>query len=632
MTNINKSGMANNNKSGMTNTSKIVILYQRLSRDDPTTDGESNSIVNQRQMLEKFAEENGLTPYENISDDGYSGTGWRRPGWERVIELIEAGRVSCLIVKNLDRMGRDHLRVGLFMEQFYEASVRFIAINDGIDTARGEDDFTPFRAILAEWYAKDCSRKVKAVFNSKGNSGKPLCTTPIYGLVKDPEDKNKRIIEPEAAAIVRRMFKMTIEGKGPFQIARQFCYEGIERPSYYYVRKGLLPDSNRCNHERKYNWDGSAVSKFIRNPAYKGDMVNFKTVKPSYKHHRSVANPQENWVVVEDYYPAIVDKETWTLAQKLLHTRRRPVFGESNPLTGILYCFDCRAKMFNRRHIKKTGGDNGGERKYRDDNYECSTNRIHGARFISKCSLHFVTSKAVNAMILETIKRVALYARENETEFAEKLREASTLKQINAAKDYKRQLAKNERRIGELDILFRKVYEDNAIGKLNDERFNVMSRDYEREQTELRLQSSELQTLLNEYEQDSQNAARFLELARKYPAFDVLTPQMLHEFVDKVYIHEADKSSGERRQQIDIHLNFVGQFTAPDNTPELTPEEQAATDKKLAKKLRLREYHKQWRDKRKAEREVASNGADIDTDIIVIDNDDTALRNFPPCG
>jgi hypothetical protein len=370
---------------------------------------------------------------------------------------------------------------------------------------------------------------------------------------------------------------------------------------------GLLPDSKRCDHDRKYNWDGSAVSKLIKNPAYKGDMVNFKTVKTSYKKHASVKNAPENWVVFEDYYPAIVDKQTWELAQKLLHTRRRPVFGKSNPLTGILYCYDCKAKMFNRRHIKEYGDENGVGRVYRDDNYECSTNRIHGARFISKCSLHFVTSAAVNTMILETIKHVALYARENEVEFAEKLREASTVKQATEAKDNKRQLTKNERRIAELDVLFRKVYEDNTIGKLSDERFEIMSRDYEREQSDLRSQSVELHTLLNEYEQDSQSAARFLELAKKYPDFDELTPQMLHEFVDRVYIHEGDKSSGERIQQIDIHLNFIGQFVAPSEPPpEPTPEEIAAAEKARAYKLHRREYHKQWRDKKKADKFAAT--------------------------
>jgi len=322
----------------MKNTDKIVILYQRLSRDDPTNEGESNSILNQRRMLEKYAEDDGLTPYESISDYGYSGTGWSRPGWERVMELIEAGKVSALVVKNLDRMGRDHLRVGLLLERFRECDVRFIAISDGIDTISGDDDFTPFRAILAEWYAKDCSRKVKAVFQSKGNSGKPLNMQPVYGFIRDPNDKNQRLIEPEAAAIVRRIFQMTIEGVGPFQIARILCTECVERPSYYFVRTGILPDSKRCDHDRKYNWDGSAVIKIIKQPEYKGDMVNFKTSTPSYKSKRYIFNPPEKWVVYENYYPAIVDRETWELAQKLRKTRRRPVFGETNPLTGLLYC------------------------------------------------------------------------------------------------------------------------------------------------------------------------------------------------------------------------------------------------------------------------------------------------------
>jgi len=588
----------------MKNTDKIVILYQRLSRDDPTNEGESNSILNQRRMLEKYAEDNGLTPYESISDNGYSGTGWSRPGWERVMELIEAGKVSALVVKNLDRMGRDHLRVGLLLERFKECNVRFVAISDGIDTISGDDDFTPFRAILAEWYAKDCSRKVKAVFQSKGNSGKPLNMQPVYGFIRDPNDKNQRLIDPEAAAIVRRIFQMTIEGFGPFQIARIFCTECIERPSYYFVRTGILPDSKRCDHDRKYNWDGSAVIKIIKQPEYKGDMVNFKTSTPSYKSKRYIFNPPEKWIVYENYFPAIVDRETWELAQKLRKTRRRPVFGETNPLTGLLYCRDCGAKMSNRRHIKNMGDENGVGRTYRSDTYECSTNRVKAARFIAMCSLHFVTAQAVREMILETIKCVALYARENEAKFAESLREASTIKQANTAKENKRQLAKNERRIAELDILYRKVYEDNAIGKLSDERFNIMSQDYEQEQQTLRTQSAELQALLNEYEQDSQSAYKFLTLAKKYPNFDELTPQMLHEFVDKVYIHEGDRSSGERRQQMDIHLNFVRQFMPTQVIPEPTPEEIAKREADLAHRLKERKRHKAWREKKKAEREA----------------------------
>jgi DNA invertase Pin-like site-specific DNA recombinase len=604
---------------------KVTILYQRLSKDDPNSaDGESNSILNQRRMLEKYADDNGLAPYESVADDGFSGTGWARPGWARIVEMIEAGRVSCLVVKNLDRMGRDHLRVGLYMEQFQELGVRFVAINDGIDTARGEDDFTPFRAILAEWYAKDCSRKVKAVFQSKGNSGKPLCTQPIYGLLRDPDDKDKRILDPETAPIVRRIFQMTIEGIGPFQVAHIFCDEKIERPSYYFVRAGILPDSKRCDHDRKYNWDGSAVIKIIKSPAYKGDMVNFKTSKTNYKSKRYSFNPPEKWLVFEGYYPAIVDRETWELAQKLRKTKRKVnSLGAPNPLTGILFCGECGAKMSNRRGVRRNGDENGVGRQSRSDSYECSANRVAAARFISKCSLHFVTTNAVNAMILETIKHVALYARENEAEFAEKLREASTIRQANDAKENRRRLAKNERRIAELDVLFRKVYEDNAIGKLSDERFDVMSRDYEREQAELKTQSEELRALLDEYEEDSRSAERFLALARKYPDFDELTPQMLHEFVDKVYVHEAEKIDGERRQQIDIHLNFIGQFAAPDEpVPEPTPEEIAAAEKERARKQHLREYHKQWRDKRKAERDDVK----ADADIIVIEAGDATPK------
>ena len=334
---------------------KYTILYQRLSRDDPNESGESNSIQNQRAMLEKYARDNGMENILSINDDGYSGTGWSRPGWTQLIELIEAGRVANLLVKNLDRMGRDHLRVGLYMEQFQELGIRFIAVNDGIDTANGEDDFTPFRAILAEWYAKDCSRKVKAVFASKGNAGKPLCTQPLYGFVIDPADKTKRIPDPETAPIVRRIFQMTIEGIGPFQIAHIFCDEKIDRPSYYFVRAGILPPSKRCAPERRYNWDGTTIIHIIKRREYMGDMVNFKTSKDNYKSKRYSFNPPEKWLIVEDYYPAIVDKETWALAQKLRKTRRKHSLGAPNPLTGILFCGECGAKMSNRRGVRTYG-------------------------------------------------------------------------------------------------------------------------------------------------------------------------------------------------------------------------------------------------------------------------------------
>jgi hypothetical protein len=519
--------------------------------------------------------------------------------------------VSCIAVKNLDRMGRDHLRVGLYMEQFQARGVRFVAVNDGIDTARGEDDFTPFRAILAEWYAKDCSRKVKAVFHSKGKSGRPLCTVPIYGYVKDPNDRDRQVIEPEAAGVVRRMYEMATEGKGPFQIARQLCLDGIDRPSYYHVRMGLLPPSKRCDPDRRCNWDGSSVRNIIQNPVYKGDLVNFKTTKPSYKNHRSVENPRENWAVFEDYYPAIVERETWDLAQKLLRTRRRPGRGEPNPLTGLLFCADCGAKMSNRRIIKERGDANGEGRTYSGDYYECSTNRIHGARFISKCSLHFVTSAAVNAMILETIRHVALYARGNEAEFAEKLREASTVRKAGEAKENRRRLARNEARIAELDTLFRRVYEDNAIGKLSDERFETMSGGYEREQAELRAESAGLQATLDAYERDGQSAERFLALARKYPDFDELTPQMLHEFVDRVVVHEGDRSSGERRQRIDIHLNFVGRFAVPGSDREPTQEELAAKRADFERRRRNRANYRARCDRKKAERLGAENATAI---------------------
>ena len=583
---------------------KLTVLYLRLSKGD-SQQAESNSITNQRRLLTEYADRNGFTPYECVADDDHTGTNYNRPGWQELMAKVEADEVGTIIVKSLDRMGRNYLESGMFRELFASRGIRLIAVNDGIDTFDHDDDFTPFREILAEFYARDTSKKIKSVLKNKGRDGKPLGSVPLYGFKKDPDDKNARLVDDEAAEVVRRIFRMTVDGIGPYQIAKIFMDEKIERPSYYLYRTGIVTSDGKCNHDLRYNWRGATVMEMLQKREYMGDLVNFKSYKPSFKSKKQVANAPEDLLVFESALPKIVDRETWELAQKLRRTVRRPTeTHEANPLTGILFCAQCGSKMHNRKSDYAT--DKNSKKITPVDTYECTNYRNNQARFVDACSIHFIRSAVVREIILTTIQSVSEYARENEQEFIAKLREASAIRQRDTAKSHKRTIAKNEKRIAELDRLFIKTYEDNAVGKLSDERFNQMTAAYDAEQVELKAQTAALAEELEAFEKDSENADKFMELVRRYTRFDELTNAMLHEFVDRVEVHEADKSSGERRQQIDVYLNFIGNFIIPGNEPiPLTPEENAAEEERLAKKRRKNENLRAWRAKRKAETQKA---------------------------
>ena len=582
---------------------KATLLYERLSHDDELQ-GLSNSIVNQRDLLQEYAERNGFKPYVHITDDGYSGTGWDRPGWLKLLDEVDSGNVSTLIFKDLSRMGRDYLRVGLYMEMFSERGVRLIAINDGIDTAKGEDDFTPFRAIMAEWYARDTSRKIKSVFHKKGRDGKPMCTTPIYGFRKAPDEKDVWLIDDEAATIVRRIFQMTVDGMGPFVIAKTLMDEKIERPSYYLYRAGIQKTGGKCNLDLPYNWRGNVISKLLLQREYMGDLVNFKYYKPSFKSTKIVRNAPEDHAVFEDALPAIVSRETWELAQKLRKTRRvRKQILPPNPLSGLVFCSDCGGKMSNRR--KTIGADSHSKNPPNYDTYECATYRNSYKRQINKCSLHYVTSEAIRKAIFDTIRRVIIYANENEAEFADKIREAAAICREETAAAHRAEMQNNERRIGELDILFRKTYEDNAIGKLSDERYAQLSNLYDREQAELKASNAKLQAELDIFAENSEKTDCFIELARRYTEACELTTPMLNEFVDKVFVHEADKSSGERVQKIDVYLRFIGNFDVPAVAEECSLGDIEAEARRLARKRKQREYARRRYANMKVERELS---------------------------
>ena len=593
--------------------SKQTIGYLRLSKDDEQS-GESNSITNQRRLLEEYAERNDLAPCGFIVDDGYSGTNFQRPGWAQLMEKVEAGEVSTILFKTMDRMGRDYLRVGLYREMFREKGIRIIAVADNYDSAAGDDDLSPFREIMAEFYAKDISKKIKSVLNAKGRDGKPLGSIPIYGFKKDPDNTNARIIDDEAAAVVRRIFQMTISGAGPHMIAKTLMEEKVERPSYYMYRTGIVLSPGKCNLDLPYNWRSNSVTVILGHREYMGDLLNFKTTKLSYKSKKQIINAPDKVLVFENALPVIIDRETWELAQKCRRTVRRPIgVHEPNPLTGLVFCAQCGGKMHNRRSDYTE--DKNGKKQTPVDSYECTTYRKNQNKFIDECSIHFIRTSVIRELVLDTIRKTSTYVRDNEAEFTEKLREATTIRQADAAKAHKKQLNKNDRRIAELDVLFRKVYEDNAVGKLTDERFEQMSAAYDKEQADLKAQSAALRSELDSFEQDNLRAGNFIELVRRYTEFGELTPQMLNEFVDKVLVHEADKSSGERRQLVEIHLNYIGRFMIPGDEPiPLTAEEQAAEKERLETKRIKNEKLRVWRARRKAERAAAAENIETITE------------------
>jgi DNA invertase Pin-like site-specific DNA recombinase len=578
---------------------KTAALYSRLSRDDEIQ-GESNSITNQKKILEDYAVKNGFDRFAHFSDDGATGVNFERKGFQAMIAEIEAGNIGAVIVKDMSRLGRDYLQVGYYTEVFFrQKNVRFIAVSNNIDSENSASgEFAPFLNIMAEWYARDTSRKVKAVYQSKGKNGKRITNSAIYGYLKDPNDKNAWIVDPPAAEVVKRIFALTVEGKGPFQIARILEAEKIETPGVYLGKMGLGTQRNRIP-ENPYRWCGSTIISMLQKPEYIGNTVNFRSTKPSFKDKGRMRNPQDCWSVFEGTHEGIVDKETWELAQKCRTVKRRiDTTGEPNPLTGLLYCADCGSRLYNHRraaHEQKSYYTGVMMKVGPRDDYKCPSGAKNRGPYSKECTTHFITSSTVNALISEAIRRTTAFARENEAEFTKMLREASALRQTESAKVSKKQLIKNEKRIAELDSLFRKTYEDYAAGRLSEKRFEQLSRGYETEQTELEAQTAKLKSELAQYESDTLRSDRFLELAKKYSDFSELTPAILHEFVEKVIVHEADKSTGRRIQQVDIYLNYIGQFSVPDLS------EQEAED---PKKVKEREYQREYKRRKRAEQKA----------------------------
>lgn len=593
---------------------KITALYERLSNDDRLL-GDSNSIVNQKAMLESYAKQNNFSNLQHYTDDGFSGGNFERPSWKRMVSDIQAGKVGTVIVKDMSRVGRDYLQTGFYTEVlFKQQGVRFIAVSNGVDsTDASSSEFAPFLNIMNEWYLRDCSRKLKAAYRTKGNSGKPTTSHPPYGYRKSPEDKNQWIVDEESARVVKRIFNVCVEGYGPGQIAKILMNDKIETPSYYWGKQGISAWQSKYDPNRPYDWTSDSVARMLERIEYLGHTVNFKTFRQDYKNNKMLHNPKEKWKIFENTHEPIIDKETWELVQKLRETPKRHDFSDKpNPLTGLLYCADCGAKLYNdsqkaysQKHGYKPDPMTG---YYGSDYYECKNYKLASVRETALCTSHRVNTNALIKLILETIRLVSEYAITNKTEFIEKVKAISLSQHNQDVNEQKKRLAKNEKRYTELDELIKKLYESYATGKLTEKRFELLSAGYEQEQENLANEIDELKKCLETYKEETDNVNQFLELAKKYTDFSVLTTPMLNEFIDKIIIHAPYRDEVDRFQQIDIYFNFIGQFELPEVEP--TPEELAEIEKQRQRRLRNKLYTRRYREKKKAEKLAAQKAAE----------------------
>lgn len=525
---------------------RITALYERLSRDDELA-GDSNSIVNQKKMLEDYAKSNGYTDLVHFTDDGYSGGNFDRPGWKEMLRQIEDGSIGAVIVKDMSRVGRDYLQVGFYTEVFFrEKGVHFVAISNGVDSdINTSSEFAPFLNIMNEWYLRDCSRKIKAVLQAKGRDGKPITNNPPYGYIKDPEDKN------------------------------------------------------RCDMSKPYEWAGVSVVRMLEKPEYMGDTVNFRTKKLSYKDKVAVKNDSDEIVVFTDTHEAIIDRKTWYMVQELRKTKRRiNTEGESNPFVGKIFCADCGGKMHYRNEGKRAGrkwrGLPDGSVRTTPACYNCGNYNNSHDQSGKVCCSHNIQAKVIDQLVLETIQYACKSVRMDERAFVESIRSASEIREQSEAKKLKAALKHQEKRYAELDILLKKVYEDNALGRLPDKRYEMLSAGYEKEQAELEQSIKACREQLTQYDEDTDRTEEFLALVHKYTDITELTPVIINEFVDKILVHKAEKIDGERVMEIEIYLNFIGKVELP--AQELTEEELA----EIKEKQRLRERNAMYQRRRRA--------------------------------
>lgn len=525
----------------------ITALYARLSQED-ALDGESNSIANQKKILMKFATDSGFPNPTFFIDDGVSGVTFDRPGWNEMIRLAEAGKVKTVIVKDMSRMGRDYLKVGYYTESFFaERDIRYIAINDGVDSDKGDNDFTPFRNLFNDFYARDTSKKIRAVMRAKGNAGEHLCTNPPYGYMKDPADKKKWIVDEEAAEIVKRIFNLCIAGKGPMQIAKLLTAQHVLTVKAHYAQRDGKPLP-----EKPYQWSPKSVAGILDRPEYTGCTVNFKTYSKSHKLKKRLHNAPENQRIFPNTQPAIIDEQVFARVQELRENKRRPAKQAERQglFSGLLYCADCGSKL----HFAT-----GKNMTPQQDCYRCSRYKSN----TGDCTMHFIREETLKLFVLQRIFDVTALFFDDAMAFEEAARKQRFQEAEKDAKKRRREIAHAEKRIAELDRIFKRIYEDDISGAISHERFLKLSADYEAEQKELMEQVKVWREAVEIFEQDKADFASFAAIVRKYVGIRELTPTIVNEFVKKIIVHAPDKSSGHRRQKIELIWNFIGEVNLP---------------------------------------------------------------------
>ena len=602
---------------------KITALYERLSRDDELQ-GESNSISNQKKLLEEYAAQQGFTNCVHFTDDGISGTCFDRPGFLDMMRQVEAGNVDYLCIKDMSRLGRDYLKVGQIMEILRQRGVRLIAINDGVDSARGDDDFTPFRNIMNEYYARDTSRKIKSTFKTKGMTGKHLTGTVIYGYLWN-ETRDQWIVDEYAAEVVKRIFAMTIDGYGPYQIANKLSEDKILIPSAYLAQHNEGVNKNKTFKD-VYGWGSSTIVNLLDKREYLGHTVNFKTRK-HFKDKKSHYVPEDEWTIFENTHEAIISQETFDLAQKIRSKVRRypDGWGEAAPLTGLLYCADCGGKMYVHR-------TNNGKRI---SQYTCSQYTKVPCGTLCKTQ-HRINEDVVLSLVSDMLRAIAEYAKHDRAEFVRVVQEAQSSQQTSEVKKQRTRLATAKQRVSELEVLLCKIYEDNVLGKLPDARYAVLDAQYAKEQAALTAEIATLEKAVGDYEKHEKSADRFIALIDKYQNFDKLSNTMLNEFVDKILVHErARKGSRETTQEVEIFFNFVGRFVPPAFAEvELTPEELEEIRKREERKDKLHQNYLKRKasgaQKRYEDKIKAAKKAEMDDKKNAIRAEDIARGVFIP--
>ena len=538
-------------KKARTTEEQWTALYCRLSCDDDLQ-GDSNSIRNQKMLLKQYADEHRLRNVKFYVDDGYSGSNFDRPDFKRMIDDVDNGRVSTVIVKDMSRFGRDHILVGYYTKYYFaEADVRFIAVYDQVDSELNpDDDITPFKNILNEMYAKDCSKKIRAVMKAKGNAGKHLATHPPLGYKKDANDKEKWIIDEQGAETVREIFSLCIKGYGPTQIARILTERGVDTPVVYFHKHGLpTPSKIRDGSEI---WSQKTVAGILENLEYTGCTVNFKTYKKSYKSKKRIELPQEDWLIFENTQEAIIDRQTFDTVQKIRQCKRRPTpMGEMNALSGMLYCADCGKKMYLCRCTTMK------QAEY----FNCSSYRKTLKR---TCTSHQITVKAVETLLLEDLRRTVRFAKSQKQTFLQFLQNNADEKEKQELKANTRELTAAEERIKALDKIIQSLYEDKVAGKLSEERYLKLSETYESEQAGLTEKVKALKATLEKRKEQQSRIRDFMKLVEKYSDIQELTPEIIRSFVEKIIVHEKRKENGHYRQEVEIVYNFIGAVEFPD--------------------------------------------------------------------